>query len=100
VRRRLGEGLVRDGLVYGVGLALQRGLAFLVLPAATRILDPHDFGGVAAVERGLVDMDAHVGRLRGAVLHQRQERTGLERPARTPSSYARLTRTFGEVTPP
>jgi O-antigen/teichoic acid export membrane protein len=48
VRRRLGEGLVRDGLVYGVGLALQRGLAFLVLPAATRILDPHDFGVASA----------------------------------------------------
>lgn len=48
MRRRLGEGLVRDGLVYGVGLALQRGLVFLVLPAATRILGPHDFGVASA----------------------------------------------------
>jgi hypothetical protein len=48
VRRRLGEGPVRDGLVYGVGLALQRGLAFLLLPAATRILGPHDFGVASA----------------------------------------------------
>ena len=39
-RRRL----ARDGLLYGGGLALQRGLSFLVLPAATRILGPEEFG--------------------------------------------------------
>lgn len=38
------RGLVRDGLVYGIGLALQRGLSFLVLPLATRILRPEEVG--------------------------------------------------------
>lgn len=43
-----GRRLVRDGFVYAGGLALQRGLSFLVLPAATRILGPEDFGVATA----------------------------------------------------
>jgi len=43
-----GRGLVRDGLVYAVGLALRGGLSLLVLPAATRILGPEEFGVATA----------------------------------------------------
>jgi O-antigen/teichoic acid export membrane protein len=42
------RGLVRDGLVYAVGLALRGGLWLLVLPAATRILGPEEFGVATA----------------------------------------------------
>lgn len=38
------RGLVRDGLVYAVGLTLRGGLSLLVLPAATRILGPRELG--------------------------------------------------------
>lgn len=41
-------GLVRDSLVYAGGLALQRGLSVLVLPAATRILEPAELGVASA----------------------------------------------------
>jgi O-antigen/teichoic acid export membrane protein len=42
------RGIVRDGAVYAVGLALRGGLSFLVLPAATRILGPEEFGVATA----------------------------------------------------
>ena len=48
MRRRAAGGLGRDTLVYGVGLALQRGSSFLVLPAATRILGARAFGEASA----------------------------------------------------
>jgi O-antigen/teichoic acid export membrane protein len=43
-RRRL----AKEALVYGAGLTLQRGLAFLILPAATRILTPSGLGRATA----------------------------------------------------
>jgi O-antigen/teichoic acid export membrane protein len=42
------RGLVRDGVVYTVALALQRGFVFLLIPVATRILGPEEFGVVTA----------------------------------------------------
>lgn len=42
------RGLAGESLVYAIGLSLQRGLSVLVLPVATRVLDPDEVG-VAAV---------------------------------------------------
>jgi len=48
VAGRGGRGLVRDGIVYGIAITLQRGLSFLLLPAATRVMSQTEFGVASA----------------------------------------------------
>lgn len=40
--------MARDSAVYAAGIALQRGLSVLVLPAATRLLEPAELGVASA----------------------------------------------------
>ncbi len=48
VRRRESRSLVGDGVVYGVGLVLQRGLPIVLLPAVSRLLDRAELGEATA----------------------------------------------------
>lgn len=56
-------GLVRDTIVYAGGIGLQRGLAILVLPAATRALDRGEVGvaGAALAVSGFLSIVLALG---------------------------------------
>lgn len=46
-------GVARHGLTYAVGIMLNKGIAFLMLPVYTRFLSPADYGVLALVEMTL-----------------------------------------------